>query len=167
MGAQKLRAREWVLKTQKHVQMWYVKCGILSEPAGMSIIIINSRNSSFALCSLLRTRPWMIRAALLCCQWEAAAEAGKIFGVPAEQCFFSSQLFLITFKWLGHGAVFPVSGNGNPRMNPEGKDYRTLWVERGTCFRSTPGFDHIPLSRLNTPHLSLMKDLFKLKSRHL
>ncbi len=29
-------------------------------------------------------------------------------------------------------------------------------VERGKCFRSTPGFDHIPLSKLNTPRLSLI-----------
>ncbi len=34
-----------------------------------------------------------MRAALLCCQWETAAEAGMIFGVPAEEqqyatCFF-------------------------------------------------------------------------------
>ncbi len=35
-----MRAREWVIKTQKHVQMWYIP----SEPAGMSRIIINIRN---------------------------------------------------------------------------------------------------------------------------
>ncbi len=64
------------LKTQKHVQMW---C-ILSEPVGMSIIIIIAaiprRNSSSARCSLLRTRLWMndVSVSLLCCQWETAAE---------------------------------------------------------------------------------------------
>ncbi len=39
----------------------------------------------------------MMRVALLCCQREAAAEAGMIFGVPAEQrecatCFFPPQV---------------------------------------------------------------------------
>ncbi len=39
-----------------------------------------------------------MREALLCCQWEAAAVAGMIFGVPAEQqqsatCFFSPHFF--------------------------------------------------------------------------
>ncbi len=54
MGAQKLRAREWVLKNQKHVQMW---C-ILSEPVGMSIIIINSRNPTpkFKFCSVFSAK---------------------------------------------------------------------------------------------------------------
>ncbi len=42
------------LKNQKHVQMW---C-ILSEPAGMSIIIINSRNPApkFKLCSVFSAK---------------------------------------------------------------------------------------------------------------
>ncbi len=52
MGAQKLRAHEWVLKTQKHVQMKY----ILSEPAGMSIIIINSRNPAPTFCSVFSAK---------------------------------------------------------------------------------------------------------------
>ncbi len=108
-----MRALEWVLKIQKHVQMWY----ILSEPAGMSIIIINRRNSSSSLCSLLITQLWMMRTSQLC-PGDAATEAVMIFGVPAEQqqcttCFFSPQLFLIKFKWSEHGSIFPWAGMQN------------------------------------------------------
>ncbi len=60
-----------------------------------------------------------------------------------------------------------MSGNVKPGVDPERSDYRTLRVEKGMCFRPTPGFDHIPLGRLNTPHLSLILDLFNLKARHL
>ncbi len=74
MGAQKLRAHEWVLKNQKHVQMW---C-ILSEPAGMSIIIINSRNPA---------PKWVFSAKNPTVNDASGvtmlfAEAGMIFGVP-------------------------------------------------------------------------------------
>ncbi len=74
------------------------------------------------------------------------AEAGLIFGVPAEQqqcatcflhvsyMFLSPQLSLITFKWSEHGAVFSVRGNVKPGVDPERSDYRTLRAERGTCF---------------------------------
>ncbi len=66
-----------------------------------------------------------MRAALLCCQWEAAAEAGMIFGVPAEQqqCatyFVPPQFSLITFKWSEHGAVFPWAGMENPEWIQSG-----------------------------------------------
>jgi len=55
VGAPKLRAREWVLKTQKHMQMWYILSDI---PAGMSIIIINSRNPTpkFNFCSVFSAK---------------------------------------------------------------------------------------------------------------
>ncbi len=150
----KTRACEWVLKTQKHMQMWY----ILSEPKGMSIIIINSRNprrnSSSALCSLLRTRPWMMRAALLCFQWAAAAEAGLIFVCSLHVSFPSVVPDNVQMERTR--SSFSVIGNVKPGVDPERSDYRMLRAERGTCSRSTPGFDHIPLSRRNTPRLSLI-----------
>ncbi len=67
----------------------------------MSIIIINSHNSSSALCSLLRTRLNDASVTML------FAEAGMIFGVPQNNnsvlhvsfMFISPQLSLITFKW--------------------------------------------------------------------
>ncbi len=71
------------------------------------------------------------------------AEAGMIFGVPQNNnnsalhvsyMFLSPQLSLITFKWSEHGAVFSVSGNVKPGVDPERSDYKTLRVERGTCF---------------------------------
>ncbi len=34
-------------------------------------------------------------------------------------------------------------GNVKPGVDPERSDYRMLRAERGTCSRSTPGFDHI------------------------
>ncbi len=66
-----------------------------------------------------------MRVALICCQWETAAEAGMIFGVLAEQqqcatCFFSPQLSLITFKWSEHRAVFPWAGMENPEWIQSG-----------------------------------------------
>ncbi len=65
------------LKNQKHVETW---C-ILSEPVGMSIIIIDSRNPApkikFCSCSLLRTRLNDASGDTM-----LFAEAGMIFGVP-------------------------------------------------------------------------------------
>ncbi len=60
------------LKNQKHVQMW---C-ILSEPVGMSIIIINSRNPApkFKFCSAFSAKNPTVTMLF--------AEAGMIFGVP-------------------------------------------------------------------------------------
>ncbi len=60
------------LKNQKHVQMW---C-ILSEPVGMSIIIINSRNPApkFKFCSVFSAKNPTVTMLF--------AEAGMIFGVP-------------------------------------------------------------------------------------
>ncbi len=60
------------LKNQKHVQMW---C-ILSEPVGMSIIIINSRNPApkFKFCSVFSAKNQTVTMLF--------AEAGMIFGVP-------------------------------------------------------------------------------------
>ncbi len=43
---------EWVFKKQKHVQMWY----ILSEPAGMSIIINSSPAPKFKFCSVFSAK---------------------------------------------------------------------------------------------------------------
>ncbi len=66
-----------------------------------------------------------MRVALLCCKWEAAAEAGMIFVVTAEQqqCatyFVSPQLSLITFKWSEHRAVSPWAGMENPEWIQSG-----------------------------------------------
>ncbi len=62
------------LKNQKHVQMW---C-ILSEPVGMSIIIINSRK--FKFCSVFSAKnPTVNDASGVTMLF---AEAGMIFGVP-------------------------------------------------------------------------------------
>ncbi len=68
------------LKNQKHVQMW---C-ILSEPAGMSIIIINSRNPApkFKFCSVFSAKNPTVNDASVTMLF---AEAGMIFGVPAEK----------------------------------------------------------------------------------
>ncbi len=66
------------LKTQMHVQMW---C-ILSEPVGMSIIIINSRNPApkFKFCSVFSAKnPTVNDASGVTMLF---AEAGMIFGVP-------------------------------------------------------------------------------------
>ncbi len=66
------------LKNQKHVQMW---C-ILSEPVGMSIIIINSRNPGpkFKFCSVFSAKnPTVNDASGVTMLF---AEAGMIFGVP-------------------------------------------------------------------------------------
>ncbi len=66
------------LKNQKHVQMW---C-ILSEPVGMSIIIINSRNPApkFKFCSVLFAKnPTVNDASGVTMLF---AEVGMIFGVP-------------------------------------------------------------------------------------
>ncbi len=66
------------LKNQKHVQMW---C-ILSEPVGMSIIIINSRNPApkFKFCSVFSAKnPTVNDASGVTMLF---AEAEMIFGVP-------------------------------------------------------------------------------------
>ncbi len=65
------------LKNQKHVQMW---C-ILSEPVGMSIIIINSRNPApkFKFCSVFSKNLTVNDASGVSMLF---AEAGMIFGVP-------------------------------------------------------------------------------------
>ncbi len=68
-------------KNQKHVQMW---C-ILSEPVGMSIIIINSRNPApkFKFCLVFSAKnPTVNDTSGVTMLF---AEAGMIFGVPAEQ----------------------------------------------------------------------------------
>ncbi len=65
------------MSEQKHVQMW---C-ILSEPVGMSIIIINSRNPApkFKFCSVFSKNPTGDDASGVTMLF---AEAGMIFGVP-------------------------------------------------------------------------------------
>ncbi len=66
------------LKNQKHLQMW---C-ILSEPVGMSIIIINSRNPApkFKFCSVFSAKnPTVNDASGVTMLF---AEVGMIFGVP-------------------------------------------------------------------------------------
>ncbi len=65
------------LKNQKHVQMW---C-ILSEPVGMSIIIINSRNPTpkFKFYSVCSAKNPTVNDASVTMLF---AEAGMIFGVP-------------------------------------------------------------------------------------
>ncbi len=66
------------LKNQKQVQMW---C-ILSEPVGMSIIIINSPNPApqFKFCSVFSAKnPTVNDASGVTMLF---AEAGMIFGVP-------------------------------------------------------------------------------------
>ncbi len=97
------------LKNQKHVQMW---C-ILSEPVGMSIIIINSRVFS-------AKNPTVNDASGVTMLF---AEAGMIFGVPQNNnSVVNTEQF------------FSMSGNVKPGVDPEQSDYRTLRVERGTCF---------------------------------
>ncbi len=102
------------LKNQKHVQMW---CILSDIPAGMSIIIINSRNPApkFKFCSVFSAKnPTVIDASVTM----LFAEAGMIFGVPQNNnsvlhdsyMFIFSQLSLITFKWSEHGAVSPWAG---------------------------------------------------------
>ncbi len=63
----------WVM----HVQMW---C-ILSEPVGMSIIIINSRNPTpkFKFCSVFSAKNPTVNDASVTMLF---ADVGMIFGVP-------------------------------------------------------------------------------------
>ncbi len=68
------------LKTQKYVQMW---C-ILSEPVGMSISIINSRNPApqFKFCSVFSAKnPTVNDTSGVTMLF---AEAGMNFGVPQK-----------------------------------------------------------------------------------
>ncbi len=92
-------ARERVITTQKHVQMWYIP----SEPAGMSIIIINICNPAprpkFKLCSVFcANNPTVIDASGVMLSVRSCRRGGMMFGVPAEQqqsptCFFSPHFF--------------------------------------------------------------------------
>ncbi len=51
--------------------------------------------------------------------------------------FLPPQSFLITFKWREHGAVFPVSANVKPGVDPElSSDYRTLKRKKKLTHRS-------------------------------
>ncbi len=51
--------------------------------------------------------------------------------------FLPPQSFLITFKWREHGAVFPVSANVKPGVDPElSSDYRTLKRKNKLTHRS-------------------------------
>ncbi len=84
------------LKNQKHVQMW---C-ILSEPVGMSIIIINSRVFS-------AKNPTVNDASGVTMLF---AEAGMIFGVPQNNNSVLHDSYMFMFKWSEHGAVFPWVG---------------------------------------------------------
>jgi len=52
----------------------------------------------------------------------------------------SQNLRLIEWTW----SSFSVSGNWKTGVDHERSDYRMLRVERGTCFRSTPGFITFP-----------------------
>ncbi len=94
LWAQTLRAREWVLKNQKHVLMW---C-ILSEPVGMSIIIINNRNPApkFKFCSVFSAKnPTVNDTSGVTMLF---AEVGMIFGVPQNNnnVLHDSYMFLFS-----------------------------------------------------------------------
>ncbi len=82
------------LKNQKHVQMWY----ILSEPAEMSIIIINSRNPApkFKFCSVFSAKNPTVNDASVTMLF---AEAGMVFGVPAEQQHCATCFFPLSYPW--------------------------------------------------------------------
>ncbi len=80
------------LKNQKHVKMW---C-ILSEPVGMSIIIINSRNPApkYKFCSVFSAKnPTVNDASGVTMLF---AEAGMIFGVPQN----NNSVLHVSFMFL-------------------------------------------------------------------
>ncbi len=79
------------MSEQKHVQMW---C-ILSEPAGMSIIIINSRNPApkFKFCSVFSAKNPTVNNASVTMLF---AEAGMIFGVPQN----NNSALHVSYKFL-------------------------------------------------------------------
>ncbi len=105
---------------------------ILSEPVGMSIIIINSRVFS-------AKNPTVNDASGVTMLF---AEAGMIFGVPQNNNSVLHDSYMFMFKWWTRSS-FSVSGNVKPGVDPEQSDYRTLRAERGTCFN--------PLQALITP----------------
>ncbi len=128
LWAHRNRERVSELKNQKHARMW---C-ILSEPVGMSIIIINSRVFS-------AKNPTVNDASGVTMLF---AEAGMIFGVPQNNNSVLHDSYMFMFKWWTQSS-FSVSGNVKPGVDPERSDYRTLRAERGTCFN--------PLQALITP----------------